>query len=365
VSGAPGGGPSARSVDVSLLAAVAAGVAGDVEEACARVVAAGVPAAAAREAFGRLCRAGLLAGVDGAVELTGAGAGALLAAHGEIAAALDPSPAVAGQEECPSLPWLTAIETEWIEALSFNWAVEPARLAALLPAPLQPELHRGCAWVQVLISSLRELRPQGLPALFGVCFHQVSYRAAVRFRDAAGEWRRGGYFVKSETDDAVMRAVGNRLAEFKFHDFGAAAVVMVRQGPTLSVGVDPQGAAAGRLAAVVDTTPLPGPPPGSRWASLEELQEPLVDCFDAFGVDTTGGWLYTLTIDRGPWKARFVRPVDLYCEWLGEGPLAGAATFDSLLHVARCRYRWRPLRRERLPVTALLAGDAGGVAVAR
>ena len=68
------------------------------------------------------------------------------------------------------------------------------------------------------------------PALFGTCFYQASYRAAVRYRDGEGSWRRGGYFVRSETNHPVMRAVGNALAEFKFHDFGAADMVMLRDG---------------------------------------------------------------------------------------------------------------------------------------
>ena len=344
---------SPRGVEVSLLAALASGA--SAAEAAARVAAAGVPAADAAAAMERLRRRGFVASGG----LAPPGAEALLDAYAEIAAALDPSPPAAGQEECPSLPWLTTVQTEWIEALSFNYAVDAGALAAVLPAPLEPELHRGTAWVQVLISSLRELRPQGLPSLFGVCFYQVSYRAAVRFRDAAGGWRRGGYFVKSETNDPVMRAVGNRLNEFKFHEFGEAQVVMVKHGATLSVGVDPLGGGRGRLAAVVDTTPLAAPPPSSRWGSLAELQEPLVDCFDAFGVDAAGGWLYTLTIDRGPWRARFVRPVDVFCEWLAEGPLAGQAELDSVLHVRRCAYRWRPLRRERLPAATAGAAGAG------
>jgi hypothetical protein len=44
-----------------------------------------------------------------------------------------------------------------------------------------------------------------------------------------------------------------------------------------------------------------------------------------------------------------VRVLDLYCDYVSEGPLAGAAELDSTLHVRRCPYRWRPLRRERLP----------------
>jgi uncharacterized protein YqjF (DUF2071 family) len=247
------------------------------------------------------------------------------------------------------VPWLTQVQTVWVEALSLNYAVAPRVLAPLLPAPLEPELHRGSAWVQVLMSSLREMRPRGLSGLLGFNFYQVSYRAAVRYRNAEGHWRRGGYFVRSETNDPLMRRIGNTLTEFKFHEFGEADMVMAREAERLTFAVDPMPTSApgGRLVGVLDTRPLPGAPAGSVWPSLEALHEPLVECYDAFGV--ADGYVYVLTIDREPWTARFVRPVELYCEYMQEGALAGHARLDSVLHLRECPYRWRPLRRERIP----------------
>jgi uncharacterized protein YqjF (DUF2071 family) len=251
-------------------------------------------------------------------------------------------------EQCPSVPWLTQVQTVWVEALSLNYAVSPQVLSRLLPAPLEPELHRGSAWVQVLMSSLREMRPQGLSGLLGINFYQVSYRAAVRYRNAEGHWRRGGYFVRSETNDPLMRRIGNTLTEFKFHEFGEADMVMAREAERLTFAVDPlPDFPGGRLVGMLDTKPLPVAPPGSVWPSLEALHEPLVECYDAFGV--ADGYVYVLTIDRAPWNARFVRPVELYCEYMEEGALAGHARLDSVLHLRECPYRWRPLRRERIP----------------
>ena len=219
----------------------------------------------------------------------------------------------------------------------------------LLPKPLEPELHKGVAWVQVLMSSLRDMRPRGTLSLFGVCFYQISYRAAVRFTARDGSVRRGSYFIRSDTNHELMRSVGNALREFKFHRFGRAKMLMARERSKLVLGVDCEpGHEGGRLVGVLDLETAP-PPAGSRWASLEELQEPLVDCFDAFGVDSDAGWLYTLTIDRGPWNARFIRSEELYCEYFDTGPLARAATLDSVLYIPSCDYSWRPLRRERLP----------------
>ena len=316
-----------------------------------RLCTAGVSPTAASAATEALVGEGLACTRDGLLRLAPSGMSALLDFHAALTAALDPSPSRPGEETCPSVPWLTTVQTCWIDAVSINYAVDPEVLARELPAPLEPELHKGSAWVQVLVSSLREMRPQGLPSLFGVSFYQASYRAAVICRGRDGRTRRGGFFVRSETNDPVMRAVGNTLAEFKYHDFGAAEMVMLRDGDRLTVGIDPSqegGHPGGKLVGIFDTRPQDAPPPGSVWSSLEDLFEPLVECYDAFGVDPSGPWLYVLTIDRGPWNARFVRPEHLYCELAETGPYAGAARLDSVLHIRECPYRWRPLRRERL-----------------
>jgi uncharacterized protein YqjF (DUF2071 family) len=313
-----------------------------------RLEGSGVARAAGARVLAALTAAGLVAEQAGALRLTAQGHAALHEVHAALARAQDVSPSTRGMEECPSVPWLTQVQTVWVEALSLNYAVSPQALAKLLPAPLEPELHRGSAWVQVLMSSLREMRPQGLSGLLGFNFYQVSYRAAVRYRNAEGGWRRGGYFVRSETNDPLMRRIGNTLTEFKFHEFGDADMVMAREGVRLTFAVDPRPAfPGGRLVGVLDTQPLPVAPAGSVWPSLEALHEPLVECYDAFGV--ADGYVYVLTIDREPWNARFVRPVELYCEYMQDGALAGHARLDSVLHLRECPYRWRPLRRERVP----------------
>jgi hypothetical protein len=127
-------------------------------------------------------------------------------------------------------------------------------------------------------------------------------------------------------------------------------MVMLRDGDRLTVGVDPEpGFPDGKLVSVVDTRPRDTPPAGSCWSSLDELHEPLVECYDALGVDAEQGHLYILTIDRDPWNARFVSPQNVYCEYFDTGPLGrGAGELDSVLHLEECRYRWRPLRRVAL-----------------
>lgn len=335
---------------VACIAALAGAPAGLAPaELVAQLARSGVSPDATLIACEALIASGHIAARGGTLRLTSEGAHALLEIHAEIERALDPSPTTPGMEECPSVPWLTTVQTCWEDAVSLNYAVDPAVVAALLPAPLEPEIHRGTAWVQVLVSRLREMRPQGTLPLFGVNFHQVSYRAAVRYRAANGEYRRGGFFVRSETDHAVMRAVGNGLREFKFHDFGLADIQLKRDGHRLHVRVTPApGHAAGDIDVTLDTRPT-APPRTSVWGSEDDLREPLVECYDAFGVDATNRWVYVLTIDRQPWNARFVTPITTRVDVHETGILGrGASRLDSVLHIPReCAYRWRPLRRER------------------
>jgi uncharacterized protein YqjF (DUF2071 family) len=318
------------------------------EEILERLWESDIPRAAGAEAVASLARLRLIAEEAGLWRMTPKGHVVMRETYAEIVNAQDASPSTEGMEECPSVPWLAQVRTVWAEALSLNYAVAPEALEGVLPAPLEPELHKGTAWVQVLMSSLREMRPQGVTGLFGFNFYQVSYRAAVRYRNAQGQWRRGGYFVRSETNDGLMRRIGNALAEFKFHAFGEADMVMAREGNLLTFAVEPRPAfPGGQLVGVLDTRPLPGPPEGSVWSSLEELHEPLVECYDAFGV--ADGHVYVLTVDRDPWNAQFVRSGDIYCEYLQEGAFAGQARLDSVLYLRECTYRWRPLRREPIP----------------
>jgi hypothetical protein len=146
-----------------------------------------------------------------------------------------------------------------------------------------------------------------------------------------------------------MRAVGNTLKEFKFHDFGLADITLRRDGHRLHVRVVPgHGHAAGEIDVSLDTRPST-PPRSSVWTSEDELREPLVECYDAFGVDPIERWVYVLTIDRQPWNARFVTPIATKVDVHETGVLGrGASRLDSVLHIPReCAYRWRPLRRER------------------
>jgi len=332
--------------EIAALGALAGAPSGRTpEELVADLEDVGIHAETALEACEALLAGGEIVARGAALELSLRGGAALLDIHARIAEALDPSPTTAGMEECPSVPFLTAIRTTWNDAISLGYSVDPAALGALLPPPLEPEIFHGRAFVQVLASRLSELRPAGVPALFGVDFHQVSYRAAVFYRGRNGV-RRGGYFVKSQTDHPVMRAVGNALVEFRFHEFEEAKISLERRGGELTFVGRPGDPREAEARVVLDVSRDHGLPATSVFRSPEEVRAALVECYDAFGVED--GHVYVLTTDRGAWRARFAAPVSVRVPYMENGPFGRAALDSVLVLPDPCAYAWRPLRRERV-----------------
>src|SRR5437763_16699429 len=97
----------------------------------------------------------------------------------------------------------------------YQTPIEEAR--ALLPRELEPVTHGGCAFWNVVVCHLRQMRPKPLPAFLGVSYWHVAYRFHVRFRPRSGPPVEGLYFVRSDCDSPLMTWAGNLLTDFNFH----------------------------------------------------------------------------------------------------------------------------------------------------
>ena len=108
-----------------------------------------------------------------------------------------------------------------------NFRAEPGVVAARLPGPFRPKLHRGHAIVGVCLVRLEQVRPQGLPAFVGVSSENAAHRIAVEWTDAEGQVRDGVFVVRRDTGSVLNRWAGGRLfpgdqrgARFEVSDSG-------------------------------------------------------------------------------------------------------------------------------------------------
>lgn len=219
-----------------------------------------------------------------------------------------------------------------------NFAVDPEVMAGLLPHEIAPVLHEGKAFLSVVLADMDKMRPAFFPRLFGVTYHQIVYRVVVRCRGELGV-----AFLRSDATSPFMATMGDWLTFFRFHH---AAIRSRHEGGLLHLDALTE---PGGCADVQGTYDLGGAtevmPKTSRFRSLAEAREFLVELFAAFGHDPLTGRVLTVRIQRGRWNLRVVEDRRGRYRWMeGSGPFPpGSASLDSVFYVEAIPYRWHAL----------------------
>jgi uncharacterized protein YqjF (DUF2071 family) len=252
------------------------------------------------------------------------------------------------RREAPSLP--LAANTVWAEAVAVNVSVDPAALRPLVPAVFDLELYGGRAFVSLTASRLKDFGVGAVPRALRMNFYQATYRAHVSYTDFRGRKLRGCYFVRSETNSAVMSLVANLLPEFRGHHCRTYSILMARHGDHLLLTVDSGDDPAGKVVLLLDVAhPLAGMPPGSCFPSVREAYAFLVDFYDAFAYHPDTEEVLLLRIERGDWHIQVVEPLDHYLGYFSHGPFPpGSAALDSVFYFRDVPYRWLPLLKEKI-----------------
>ena len=176
--------------------------------------------------------------------------------------------------------------------LLVNYRIEPEVVAAQLPSPFRPQLVSGWAVGGVCFLRLRDVRPAGAPAGFGLTSENVAHRFAVEWDDIDGS-HVGVYVPRRDTGSRLASWSGGRLfpgvyrpARFHANDLGSS----------LSIDVTSRD--------------------GEVWLSVSAL-----------GADALGGQLFTRTDDA----ARFFREGAL-----GYSPAGNGEYFEGVRLMSKC-----------------------------
>jgi hypothetical protein len=117
--------------------------------------------------------------------------------------------------------------------LLVNYRIEPEVVAAQLPSPFRPQLVSGWAVGGVCFLELRDVRPAGAPAGFGVSSENVAHRFAVEWDDVDGK-HVGVYVPRRDTSSRLASWSGGRLfpgvyrpARFDAHDLASSISIVV------------------------------------------------------------------------------------------------------------------------------------------
>lgn len=232
------------------------------------------------------------------------------------------------------------MRTVFRDCVLVNFAVDPAVMRGLLPAPIEPALHAGAAYLSIVIARLDRMRPAFVPRRLGVTYDQVVYRVVVRHRGAPGV-----FFLRSDANHRLMCLAGDALTFFRFH---RADIDYRADGRILHVDVRaPPGHHADIRASYDLGAAGDALPPSSQFGSLAEAQGFLVELFTAFGHDPVTGAVSSVGIERGHWDVRVVDDRRADYQFMADPARfpAGSARLDSIFYVEQLPYLWHTLDR--------------------
>ena len=91
-----------------------------------------------------------------------------------------------------------------------NFRIKPERVAPLLPSFFRPKLVKGWAMAGICLIRLRDIRPKGFAAAFGVTSENAAHRIVVEW-DENGAVREGVFIPRRDTSSALQSLVGGRI----------------------------------------------------------------------------------------------------------------------------------------------------------
>jgi len=91
-----------------------------------------------------------------------------------------------------------------------NFRVKPEVVQPILPRLFRPKLVKGWAIAGICLIRLKDIRPNGLGAVFGVSSENAAHRIAVEW-DEHGTTREGVFIPRRDTSSALQRLVGGRI----------------------------------------------------------------------------------------------------------------------------------------------------------
>lgn len=97
-----------------------------------------------------------------------------------------------------------------------NYTVEPEVMAKLLPPPFRPQLYNGKAIAGICLIRLKQVRPKGFPAMFGIASENAAHRMAVEWNEG-GAVKSGVYIPRRDTSLMLNAMVGGRIFPGKHH----------------------------------------------------------------------------------------------------------------------------------------------------
>ena len=227
-----------------------------------------------------------------------------------------------------------------------SYAVPEMALAGLLPRGLYPLTYQGMAFLNIVISRIKWMRPAGIPAALGLTYWHIAYRLYSSANLASGQAVTGLYFLRSDVDKSLPVIPGNVLTDFRFHK---ASIRTSADGSLFRVEITETRDEIVNATAVIETAPAGEEEISPPFRTVEDRERILKYTPFGLSVDRSGQRLKVAEVqrDEGQWEERPVQVQTAEWEYL-KRTIPGEARLVRATQVAPIDYRWRIGRIEQL-----------------
>jgi uncharacterized protein len=208
-------------------------------------------------------------------------------------------------------PWL--LSQRWEHLLFAHWPADPAAVRRLLPAPLEPDVRDGDAWIAIVAFVMTRTRPAAAPVWPLPPIPELNVRTYVRIGDVPGVW-----FLSLDAANPLFATIGRALYGLRYR---RAHMTMHPDGDRVHYLSSRRGASFAAWYGPV------GAPAVAQPRSLEHF---LVERYRLFA--QRRGRLVTAEVAHAPWE---LQPTEARIELNRMAP--PGVTFDGepVLHFAR------------------------------
>lgn len=91
-----------------------------------------------------------------------------------------------------------------------NFVADPKVVEKIIPAPFRPKSYKGKAIVGICLIRLKNIKPKGLPNMFGISSENGAHRISVEW-DEDGQVKEGVFIPRRDTSLRLNTLLGGRL----------------------------------------------------------------------------------------------------------------------------------------------------------
>lgn len=232
-------------------------------------------------------------------------------------------------------------------SLVLTYAYPRELLAPLLAPGLELDVYGDYGFLAIAMVQTEDLRPAGVPRMFGRNFFLTGYRIFARYRTLNGKTLRGLRILRSDTNRRGMRFLGNLLTHYHYR---LARIVWQETPSALQIAIRTPREEADLDVRADLTSDADTLPPASPFATLRDAQRfagPLPYTFD-YEKETHS--IVMIKGVRRNWRPRSVAANVARCTFIQHAPFDRAAPLlANAFYVREIEYGWLKGVREKLP----------------